>query len=115
MYRLSPYTYLIEALLGQAIGKQDINCSPVEFVTIIPPAGQSCGVFLGPYMGAAGGYVVDENATDSCSFCSTRTTDEFMGNNFNIFYDNHWRDFGLVMAYVVFNVRCHSRDDFNPI
>ncbi|KAH7099818.1 pleiotropic drug resistance ABC transporter [Auriculariales sp. MPI-PUGE-AT-0066] len=104
MYRLSPYTYLIEALLGQAIGKQDINCAPQEFVTLNPPAGQTCGTFLGPYISNMGGYLQDENATSGCNFCSTRTTDEFMGGNFNVFYSNHWRDFGLVMAYVAFNI-----------
>jgi len=106
MYHVSPFRYLIEALLGQAVGKQRINCSPVEFVTINPPTGLSCGKFLEAYMTASGGYVQDENATTACNFCSTRTTDELMARNFNIFYQHYWRDFGIVMAYVGVNVSC---------
>ena len=57
-------------------------------------------------MTASGGYVQDENATTACNFCSTRTTDELMARNFNIFYQHYWRDFGIVMAYVGVNVSC---------
>ncbi|KIJ14545.1 hypothetical protein PAXINDRAFT_169702, partial [Paxillus involutus ATCC 200175] len=42
MYRVSPFTYLIEGLLGQAIGHQPINCSSTELVTVQPPSGMTC-------------------------------------------------------------------------
>ena len=35
MYRLSPYTYLIEGLLGQAIGRQTVECAAVELVQVV--------------------------------------------------------------------------------
>jgi len=104
MYRLSPYTYLIEGLLGQAIGHQEINCSPVEFVSVEPLSGQTCQQFLGPYMSMAGGYITNPTATSSCQFCSFRTTDEFMGLTFNIFWHHHWRNFGFMIAFILFNV-----------
>jgi len=106
MYRLSPYTYLVEGLLGQAIGRQEINCSDVEFVQLTPPSGMSCGEYLDPYMSAAGGYVSDPSATGSCNFCSMRTTDQFMFNAFNIRYENHWRNFGLMVVFTAFNIMC---------
>ncbi|KZV90437.1 pleiotropic drug resistance ABC transporter [Exidia glandulosa HHB12029] len=104
MYRISPYTYLIEALYGQAIGHQQINCSAVELVTLNPPSGQKCGDYLKAYIGRAGGYVVNGEATSACQFCSTRTTDEFMENNFNIFYHHHWRNLGIVLGFVCLNI-----------
>ncbi|KAH9484099.1 Brefeldin A resistance protein [Psilocybe cubensis] len=104
MYRLSPYTYLIEGLLGQALGHQEINCSPVEFVKVNPPDGQTCEAFLTAYISMAGGYVANPQATSACEFCSMRTTDQFLGAAFNIFYDNHWRNFGIFMAFSVFNI-----------
>ncbi|KAJ3555176.1 hypothetical protein NP233_g12270 [Leucocoprinus birnbaumii] len=106
MYHLSPYTYLIEALLGQSIGHMQINCSPTEFVSIDPPSGQSCGSFLEDYISRAGGYITNSDATSGCQFCSARTTDQWMKPNFNIEYSNHWRDFGIFWGYIVFNTIC---------
>lgn len=104
MYRLSPYTYFIEGLLGQALGLQDINCSPVELVSLTPPSGQTCGEYMATYISNAGGYLTDPSSTSTCQFCSTRTTDQFLGMSFNIFYSNRWRDVGLMCAFTVFNV-----------
>ncbi|KAF9445670.1 pleiotropic drug resistance ABC transporter [Macrolepiota fuliginosa MF-IS2] len=103
MYHLSPFTYLVEALLGQAIGHMEINCAPKEFVTVEPPSGQSCGAFLREYISRVGGYVTNPGATGACQFCSVRTTDEWMGPTFNIFWKHHWRDFGIFWGYIIFN------------
>jgi len=106
MYRLSPYTYLIEGLLGQAIGQQLVNCSPVEFVPINPPSGMTCGQYMQPFISFAGGYLTNPEASTSCQFCSVRTTDQFLAAGFNIFYRHHWRNFGFMMAFTVFNICC---------
>lgn len=128
-YRLSPFTYLIEGLLGQclslslddyvlftrcfaAVGLQQINCSPVEFVNIIPPSGQTCAQYMSTFISSSGGYLANPNATSSCQFCGVRTTDELLGANFNIFYDHHWRDFGLMIAFILFNVRSFLHELF---
>ncbi|KAF7984655.1 hypothetical protein HWV62_12906 [Athelia sp. TMB] len=104
MYHLSPYTYLIEGLLGQAIGHESITCSSTEFVTLTPPSGQTCGSYMADYISAAGGYLVNSDATSDCQFCSIATTDAFLAESFNIFYSNHWRDFGIMFAFTVFNI-----------
>ncbi|TEB14093.1 hypothetical protein FA13DRAFT_1805614 [Coprinellus micaceus] len=85
MYRLSPYTYLIEGLLGQALGKQLINCAPVEFVTLNPPSGLSCQ----DYMAAL--HVL-------------RWRLLLLELNFNIFYGHRWRNVGFMVAFIVFNI-----------
>jgi len=95
---------LIEALLGQAIGHQLINCSDKELVTLEPPSGQTCGGFMASYISSRGGYLTNPDASTTCHFCSSRTTDEWMGPTFNIFYQNHWRDFGLFCVYIIFNI-----------
>ncbi|XP_006455063.1 hypothetical protein AGABI2DRAFT_121012 [Agaricus bisporus var. bisporus H97] len=104
MYHLSPYTYLISALLGQSVGRMDINCSPTELVSVDPPSGQQCGAFFQEFIRLSGGYITNPTALNSCLYCSARTTDEWMGPNFNIRYENHWRDFGIFWAYIVFNL-----------
>ncbi|KAF8905939.1 pleiotropic drug resistance ABC transporter [Gymnopilus junonius] len=88
MYHLSPYRYLIEALLGQAIGRQLITCAEKELQTLQPPSGQTCGTFMSEFISSNG----------------VRTTDQWMGPTFNVFYHLHWRDFGIFCGYIVFNV-----------
>ena len=124
MYYVSPYTYLIEGMLGQgtryccrhpshnilnlfslaAVGRMEINCSETELVRLNPPSGQSCGSFLQTFIDSRGGYLTDPDATSNCEYCSVRTTDQFLVPNFNIQYENRWRDVGIVLVFVVFNV-----------
>ena len=59
---------------------------------------------MDPYISFAGGYLANPNAMNNCLFCSTRTTDQFLAANFNIFYRRHWRDVYFMIAYVAFNV-----------
>ena len=108
MYRLSPYTYLVEGLLGQAIGKREITCAPLELATVTPPSGQTCQQFFERYISDNGGYLTNPNATSDCGFCAFRTTDQFLLSSFNIEYSHHWRNFGIFIAYVLFNVSCIS-------
>ncbi|TCD65301.1 hypothetical protein EIP91_002826 [Steccherinum ochraceum] len=103
MYRLSPFTYLVEGLLGQALGGHQINCSPVEFASITPPSGQTCSQYLDPFISAAGGYITNPTATDACQYCAFRDADSFLGRSFNIEYANRWRDIGIFVAFIVFN------------
>lgn len=104
MYRLSPYTYLVEGLLGQALGHQSIQCSAVEYVQLNPPAGMTCFQYLNPFIANAGGYLANPNATMACNFCSMSTADQFLASGFNIFYDHAWRNFGLMIVYIGFNI-----------
>ncbi|KAF8069190.1 pleiotropic drug resistance ABC transporter [Lyophyllum atratum] len=104
MYHVSPYTYLIEGLLGQALGLKPITCSPVELVTLIPPSGQTCQSYLQTYIQNFGGYVTNPSSTSSCDFCAFATTDQFLGLSFNIFYSHHWRNFGILIGYIIFNI-----------
>jgi len=103
-YHLSPYTYFIGGILGQLIGRQEIHCSPVEFVTLNPPARQTCARYMERYISSAGGYLTNPKATSSCQFCSVKSSDKLLADSINIFYDHHWRDFGIMVAYIAFNV-----------
>ncbi|KZT66729.1 hypothetical protein DAEQUDRAFT_714433 [Daedalea quercina L-15889] len=106
MYRVSPFTYLIEAMLGQALGHSDIICSSTELVTIEPPSGQTCGQYMSNFIQTSGGYLTNEDATSACQYCAYRTTDAFLGASFNIYYSHHWRDFGIFCVYIAFNIGC---------
>ncbi|KAI9569372.1 hypothetical protein HD554DRAFT_2093381 [Boletus coccyginus] len=82
----------------------NITCTSTELVTIEPPPGMSCGAYMDPYITYAGGYLTDPNATAACAFCPFRTTDAYMQLEFNISYAHRWRDMGIVLGVVGFNV-----------
>jgi len=77
----------------------------VELVQLNPPTGMTCAQYLNPFISSAGGYLMNADATTACSFCSMSTADQFLASGFNIFYDHAWRNFGLMFAYIIFNVR----------
>ncbi|KIK61032.1 hypothetical protein GYMLUDRAFT_166677 [Collybiopsis luxurians FD-317 M1] len=106
MYHVSPYTYVIEGLLGQALGRQSIQCADVELATLTPPSGLTCGQYMANYISQAGGYLANPDATSSCNFCSTATTDQFLLSSFNISYSHRWRNIGFLCIYIVFNIVC---------
>ncbi|KPM39719.1 Brefeldin A resistance protein [Neonectria ditissima] len=101
MYWLSPFHYLLEALLGAAIHDQPVKCKSSEFARFSPPPNQSCEDYAASYIEQAGGYV-QTGAQGVCEFCQFKTGDEF-GRGFSVSYSNHWRDFGIFCGFIVFN------------
>lgn len=103
MYRLSPFTYLIDGMLSTAVAHTNVVCAKNEYLTITPPSGQTCGDFMRSYINANGGYLQNVNATTDCSFCQISSTDTFLSS-----VSSHprymWRNFGLLWAYIAFNI-----------
>lgn len=62
---------------------------------------------MDPYISRAGGYLSNPDSTSDCRFCSFRTTDEFLDLSFNIKYSHRWRDVGIFIAFIIFNVSDH--------
>lgn len=103
MYRVSPFTYLVEGILSTAVANTPVVCRPEEYLQFAPGNGQTCGDYMAPYISFAGGYLQDKSATDMCSFCLLDNTNTFL-SAFSISYANRWRDFGLLFVYIIFNV-----------
>ena len=87
-----------------ALGGQEINCSDIEYTYVDPPSGQTCSQYLAMYISTNGGYVSNPSATSQCQFCRYRTANEYLSSNFNIQYSHHWRDLGIFIAFIAFNV-----------
>lgn len=102
MYRVSPFTYLVEGLLGNGVANAPVTCAPSEFARFDAPSGQNCGEYLEQYISAAGGYLEDPNST-SCQLCGIDNTNTFL-SLVNISFDNRWRNFGILFVYIIFNV-----------
>lgn len=103
MYRVSPFTYLVSAVLSTGLAQTNVVCAANEILRLSPPAGQTCAEFLGPYMHFAGGQLLNPSSTTQCEFCSVATTDTFLAQ-LNIYYIDRWRNVGILFAYVGFNV-----------
>ena len=104
MYRVSPITYWISALLSTGLAHADVVCAANEYISVKPPGNDTtCMEFLGPYIKIAGGYLLNEDATSECNYCPIATTDDFL-TMINASYSNRWRDFGIGMVYIVFNI-----------
>lgn len=103
MYRVSPLTYLISALISTGIANQEVHCSALELLSFSPPSGQTCGEYMSAWIAEAGGALSDPDATQSCEFCSISNTNTFLAS-VSSYYDQRWRNFGLMFAYIGFNV-----------
>ncbi|KAF6833701.1 multidrug resistance protein cdr1 [Colletotrichum musicola] len=105
MYRVSPLTYLVDGLLSTGLAKNDVNCSQLELLQFNPPQGGNvtCGQYMEPYMQMAGGRVHNPDTMEGCLFCPLATTDAFL-STISASYDDRWRNYGIMWAYVVFNV-----------
>ncbi|KAF5373389.1 hypothetical protein D9757_009736 [Collybiopsis confluens] len=102
MYRISPFTYLVDAMLSVSLANAPAFCSSVEISIFDPPSGQTCATYLQPYMTIAGGALSNPNATSQCQFCAITSTNAFLAQ-VNSFYSNRWRNFGFMWIYIVFN------------
>lgn len=77
MYHVTPFTYLLEAMLGLVIHEVPVICSSDELASILPPPGLSCDDYMGPYVMQAGGYV-QTLADGLCGYCQFKNGDQFV-------------------------------------
>ncbi|KAE8348673.1 ABC-2 type transporter-domain-containing protein [Aspergillus coremiiformis] len=103
MYRVSPFTYLISGMLSTGVGRTKAICESIEFLHLTPPPNTTCGTYMSDYISRAGGYLEDNNATGSCSFCQISSTDTFLAQ-VSSYYEDRWRNFGIMWAFIVFNI-----------
>ncbi|KAK7058385.1 Multidrug resistance protein [Paramarasmius palmivorus] len=103
MYRVSPFTYLTSAVMSTGLAGAPAYCSSIEVSLIDPPSGSTCEDYLRPYIQSAGGSLANPNATSQCEYCSITKTDAFLAQ-VNSSFDVAWRNFGIMWAYIVFNL-----------
>lgn len=104
MYRLSPFTYIVGGMIPTGVARTAVECSVAELVTFSAPSGSTCGEYMSAFIeNMGGGYLVDPDSTGECNFCSASTTDQLLAQ-FGISYATRWRDFGILWAYILFNV-----------
>jgi ATP-binding cassette, subfamily G (WHITE), member 2, PDR len=103
MYRVSPFTYLVSGMISVGLANSEVVCNPIEYLHFNPPSGKTCIEYMETYISMAGGYLLDENASTDCNFCSVRDTNTFL-KTLNSDFSLRWRNFGLMWVFIVFNV-----------
>lgn len=103
MYRVSPFTYLVDGMLSVAVANTNVVCASNEYLKFNPPAGQTCGGYMDRYIAINGGYVENMSATADCSFCALSDTNTFL-NAVSSHYSDRWRNFGIMWVFICFNI-----------
>ncbi|KGO76641.1 CDR ABC transporter [Penicillium italicum] len=114
MYRVSPFTYLVSAMLSTGTAGTNVYCEPVEMLHFEPTAGKTCFEYMNTYINGlvvngtqvappAGGYLLDNNATSDCAFCTMAKTDTYLASVMS-YYSEAWRNFGIMWAFIIFNI-----------
>ncbi|KAI9751254.1 MAG: pyruvate dehydrogenase E1, beta subunit [Chaenotheca gracillima] len=109
MYRVSPFTYLVDGMLSTGLANTQGQCSDIEFVNFDPSPNNTCGQYMDLYINGAngqpgaGGYLTNPDAMSQCQFCSLSDTNAFL-NQVNSHYSDRWRNFGIMWVFIIFNV-----------
>lgn len=109
MYRTSPLTYIVSGLVSTVLGggARVVECADVETLTVVKPpdvGNTTCAQYLAAYQSYAGGSVLNpDEMSGPCRFCPLASVDAYM-ESVDIRYSKRWQDFGLVFAYIAFNV-----------
>lgn len=103
MYRVSPFTYLVSAMLSTGVSGTNVVCEDVELLHFDPPSNMTCQQYMGPFIKRAGGYLSNPDATSNCGFCQMSSTDTYLAMVSSYFSDA-WRNFGLMWVYIAFNI-----------
>jgi len=103
MYRISPFTYLVDGMLSVGLANTHVICSQIELSHFNPSSGSTCAQYMAPYIQAYGGNLTNPNATNQCEFCAASDTNVYLAQ-LSSHYENRWRNFGIMWAFIIFNV-----------
>lgn len=99
MYRVTPLSYYISAIMSTGLSGSRITCAASDILRVEPPLGQTCGAYLGsPALN-----ILNESATTACEVCAYDTADAllaYFGMNFN----ERWWQWGVTVAYNIGNI-----------
>jgi ABC-type multidrug transport system permease subunit len=95
--------YLVSGIIATGLANTDVVCAANEYVRFNPVGGQNCGDYVRQYTQTFGGYVANPTASTDCQFCSISSTNTFLAA-VNANYDQRWRNFGILFAFIFFNI-----------
>lgn len=103
MWKVSPYTYIVQNLLSSFLHEREVKCSEKELSYLEPPQGKSCGEYMASFIENAGGYLQDPNSTERCGYCRYTDADQYLLTVYTK-YSYIWRNVGFFCVYIIFNI-----------
>ncbi|KAF8692845.1 ABC transporter, partial [Rhizoctonia solani] len=103
LYQIDPFTRVVSGMVSTELHGLKITCSALEFAVFQPPQGQTCLQWAGDFVNVSVGYLDNPDSTFDCRYCPYEYGDDFY-NRLGISFDTRWRDFGIVIAFTVFNI-----------
>ena len=102
MFHLSPFTYIIEGMLGNVIHDKPVQCTPDEFNVVNPPEGQSCAAYMGKFTSLPSTGYYQEGPNGTCLYCRMKHAESYL-SSIDMNGDNRFKDIGYLIAYIAFN------------
>lgn len=97
-------TYLVGGWAGTGLRGRSVTCSESESAIFDPPPGQTCLQYLTDFLNAgAPGQLYNPSATSACQYCPISSAEQFLAAT-SVYPSQRWRNFGIVWAFIVFNV-----------
>ncbi|UKZ57315.1 hypothetical protein TrVGV298_011168 [Trichoderma virens] len=103
MWRVSVFTYWVGGIVATELHGRQIVCSQSELSIFNPPSGLTCGDYLGPFLQQAPGQLQNPSSRTQCQYCQLSNADQYLAQS-EIFWSDRWRNYGIVWAYIVFNI-----------
>ncbi|ODV65879.1 hypothetical protein HYPBUDRAFT_112819 [Hyphopichia burtonii NRRL Y-1933] len=103
MYKVSPYTYLIQNLISSILHDREVKCAETELAIFRPPDGKTCQEYAGDFVKKAGGYLDDPSSTTLCGYCQYKVADEYLAT-IGAKYSYRWRNIGFYFVYIIFDL-----------
>lgn len=103
VYYESPFTYFLENMMTELFHDRPVVCAANEMALLLPGYAMTCGAYMKEYIHRKGGYLRDPTQFTYCTYCSYKNGQEFT-NDLNMYFHNHWRNFGIMWAFVIGNI-----------
>ncbi|CAG8960438.1 hypothetical protein HYFRA_00008157 [Hymenoscyphus fraxineus] len=103
MYRVSPYNYLVGAILSVSLANAEVRCSSIELLHFEPPNGATCSSYMESFIKYSGGYLKNPDAITDCAYCPLSASSTFL-KTFGIEYANRWRSFAIIWVFILVNI-----------
>ena len=105
LWHVSPLTYWVAGVVSTGLHDREVKCASAELSVFNPPAKTTCAAYLNLYFNTfhAPGYLLNPDATTACQYCPLSRADQFLAQS-GIYWTDRWRNFGLGMAYICFNI-----------
>ncbi|KAI9904474.1 hypothetical protein N3K66_001003 [Trichothecium roseum] len=102
MYYVNPSQYWIGGIVAATLDGAPVECDPAETARFDAPGGRTCREYAGAFAEAAGGYIMNPDATRDCRYCPYSSGNAFMAT-LNVEAGDKWRNFAIFLAFCVSN------------